>query len=84
MLSKQDKSAALSRMLNRCSRPACRARKRLRFFPLTTDRQRLRGEHVVVLCSDCFVRARAGEFSAPRLQRWRLRGRDYWENVGAE
>ncbi len=71
-------------MLRRCGRPGCRRREPLEFLPLVPVPRRLKGEQVMVLCQECLKRARQGEFSSAELQRWKLRGIDYWENVGAE
>ncbi|MFW6157852.1 MAG: hypothetical protein ACOC8E_00670 [Planctomycetota bacterium] len=81
-ISERMEKEALGRMLRRCARPGCRRRGRLGFLPLARP-VRDPGQ-VAVLCRDCLARARAGEFSARRLQLWLYRGRDYWENVGAE
>jgi hypothetical protein len=73
---------ALGRMLRRCARPNCRRRGRLVLLPLSRP-VRDPGQ-LAVLCPECLARVKAGEVSAHRLQFWLYRGRDYWENVGAE
>lgn len=74
--------AALSESLQRCVAPACRTRvgvKVVRLAPGAAVRGR-----VAPLCRHCLARFRRGELSVHQLQRWKLRGVDYWENVGAE
>lgn len=83
-LSEAAEGAVLSQMLRRCSRPGCRVRSGLGFLPLVPPRRELSAGQIVVLCSACLRRARRGEFAGETMQLWRLRGMDYWENVGAE
>jgi len=78
------RKAALSRMLQRCSVGTCRKRERLRCVPLV-DRSHIKTPgHVVYVCRECLGRVRAGDFSKDEMERWKLRGPDYWENVGAD
>jgi len=39
---------------------------------------------MVVLCAECAARAMRGEFSVHRMQVWKVRLMEYWDNVGAE
>lgn len=73
---------AMSESLRRCVVPSCRTRVGLRLVRLAHGVSE-RG-HFAPLCRDCLAGFRRGEFSTHQLQRWKLRGVDYWENVGAE
>ena len=76
------RGAALDESLQRCVAPACRTRvgvKVVRLARGAADRAR-----VAPLCRHCLARFRRGELSVQQVQRWKLRGVDYWENVGAE
>ena len=77
-----ERQQALSEALKRCIVPSCRTRVGLRVVRLARGKAE-RG-HFAPLCEACLARARRGEFSPEQLQRWKLRGVDYWENVGAE
>ncbi len=81
-ISDQMNREALGRMLRRCARPNCRRRDGIEFLPLA-EPVRDPGQ-VAVLCADCLARIKRGEADLHRLQLWLYRGRDYWENVGAE
>jgi len=76
------RAAALSEALRRCTVPSCRTRQGLRLVRLAPGPTE-RG-HFAPLCAHCRGRLRRGEFGTDQLQRWKLRGVDYWENVGAE
>ena len=76
------RTLVLAESLRRCAVPSCRTRDGLRLVELAPgpmDRGRF-----APLCPDCRRRLRRGGFSTHQLQRWKLRGIDYWENVGAE
>ena len=76
------KSLVLSESLQRCVVPSCRTRLTLRLIELAPGPM-VRGRYAP-LCRECRERLRRGEFGTYQLQRWKLRGVDYWENVGAE
>jgi hypothetical protein len=70
--------------LRRCCRPGCRRRDELELHAVSPGRGRPGLGEVVVLCADCHRRARRGAYSRLRLQRWKLRTVEYFEDVGAE
>jgi hypothetical protein len=81
-ISDQVTRLVLSESLQRCVVPSCRTRLTLRLVELAPGPM-VCGRYAP-LCQECRARLQRGEFNTYQLQRWKLRGMDYWENVGAE